>query len=115
MKRDMELIRAIILKVQDDSFSIKMEGYTEDEVKYHTKMAIEAGLVEGKVQNNFSNRTNIPSSVIAKDLTWSGHDLAESIASDTNWNKVKDYAKESGKILSIEVIKQSAKMLFQTF
>jgi hypothetical protein len=55
MKRDMELIRNILLAVEASPTAwapsavqeLQMEGYTEEEVGYHALLIIEAGLARG--------------------------------------------------------------------
>ncbi|WP_198781148.1 DUF2513 domain-containing protein [Shewanella putrefaciens] len=114
MKRDMDLIRLILLEAQNGNLNSDIKGFESDVVKYHKKLAIEAGLLEGKVQNNLENTSVVPSAVHVKDLTWHGHDFLDSIESDNNWSKVKGYIKESGKIVTIETVKQAVKIVFQS-
>jgi hypothetical protein len=58
MKRDMELIRTILLKIEDDpefdgnyhpanATALGIVGYDHLEVVYHVAMLIEAGFLEG--------------------------------------------------------------------
>ncbi len=74
MKRDMELIRAVVLKAQGGDFHGGIPGYTDEEVKYHQALAIEKGLLEGKVTSRGEKwRTSLffkvlqPSSLIGCD------------------------------------------------
>lgn len=112
MKRDMDLIRFVLLEARSGNPNGEIYGYDDDDLKYHRKLAIEFGLLEGKVQDNHTDKTNIPAAVFVKDLTWTGHDLLDSIESDTNWFKVKSFLLESGKTITIEAIKNTVKCLF---
>ena len=52
MKRDMELIRKIVLTVEDapGGFApreIKIDGYTDDQIRYHAHLMIQAELAKG--------------------------------------------------------------------
>jgi hypothetical protein len=114
VKRDMDLIRLILIEAQNGNPNGDIHGYDSDNLKYHRKLAIDVGLLEGKIQNNLANTSVVPSSVFVKDLTWGGHDFIDAIASDTNWFKVKSFIQESGKAVTMETIKQGVKLLFQT-
>jgi hypothetical protein len=41
MKRDMELIRKVLLAAQDGQLNSPIDGYSTDEVKYHKALTIE--------------------------------------------------------------------------
>ena len=112
MKRDMDLIRKILLIVEESKSSNVIEGYTQDEIKYHQSLIIEADLAKGRVLPDFSSPTNIPAVVNISGLTWKGHDFIEAISSDTNWQKVKDFLKDAGKQITIETIKAATISLF---
>lgn len=54
MKRDMDLIRAILIEVEKLPFDagfhdISVSGYSEEEIAYHVRLAHEAGLIEAVV------------------------------------------------------------------
>jgi|GEM_PF-7104214 len=48
MKRDMEIIRSILLALEEDSDPHKVEGATAEQVRYHQALLIEAELIHGK-------------------------------------------------------------------
>lgn len=105
MKRDMDLIRKILLAVEADQQNSPIDGYEEDTVKYHKALAIEAELVEGSLVKSGSGNREIPAAVMLKKLTWSGHDFIDAIGSESNWVKVKSYLQDSGKQITIETVK----------
>lgn len=109
MKRDMELIRKVLLAVQDLQLDSPIDSYSADEVKYHKALAIEAGLIKGSVLKGV---TEIPVAVMVTSLTWTGHDLIDAIAAEANWQKVKNFLKEAGKQVTIETIKVAVAQLF---
>lgn len=112
MKRDMELIRLVLLKAQDDDRNGPIKGYTEDEIKYHRKQAKEAGLIEAIVLESSDKPSPVPANVVVRDLTWAGHDFIDGIQSESNWNKVKDYLRAGGKQITVETIKAAIRALF---
>jgi hypothetical protein len=45
-------------------------------------------------------------------VPWAGHDFIDAIESDSNWEKVKAFLKETGMQLTIETIKYAIGKLF---
>ena len=112
MKRDMDLIRAVVLKAQNGDFYGGIPGFSDEEVKYHQALAIEKGLLEGKVLEDSSSMTDVPLAVIVLGVPWEGHDFIDAIESDSNWSKVKSFLAEAGKQVTIETIKYAVQKLF---
>jgi DNA-binding transcriptional ArsR family regulator len=96
MKRDMDLIRRIVLAVQDlplgkgyDTEVLNgLEGVDPLEFAAHVQLLEEAGLVEAALQGKGKQ---IPSFAVVFRLTWAGHEFADSIRDDTLWKKAKDH------------------------
>lgn len=109
MKRDMELVRKILLAVETSQSNTPIDGYDEDAIRYHKALVIEKGLADGEVVNS---NTEIPDAVNLIKLTWAGHDFVDAIASESNWTKVKAFLKDGGKQLTIETIKVAVTHLF---
>jgi hypothetical protein len=97
MKRDMDLVRHILMTTRDSDnalehheFRLADGGWTDDEVMYHIEIMQECGLIEAKVTKS-SGRRNYHASVYR--LTWTGQDFCDSIADSRVWAKVKDVIK----------------------
>lgn len=89
MKRNMDIIRKIVLGLRDsDKLIDRVPDISEDDFLAHAELIIEAGLAKGKVIP--SGRKQGPEAVILFRLTWDGHDFADSITEDTLWNKAKE-------------------------
>ena len=98
MKRDMELIRAILLKVETEGTSpigwiedFGIDGYEDEMVSYHVWMLHQAGLIEaldGSTMEGFSYDPRC--------LTWSGAEFLESIRDAEVWRKTKEGAAKAG-------------------
>ncbi len=107
MKRDMDLIRQILLEVEklppflsyDEIPRFKIPDYTPDVVSYHIKIMTEKGLIESV----FDNRGNF----IPTEITWEGHDFLEAIRDDVRWGKVKSTMGKVGGF-AYEVVKSVA-------
>jgi hypothetical protein len=87
MKRDMDVIRAIVLEVRSsDSPVSRVDGIESDVFSTHAQLLEEAGLVHAAIQGD---KRAARAAVIFR-LSWAGHDFADSIIDDTIWNKAKD-------------------------
>lgn len=116
MKRDMDLIRDLLLAIEDhpelDGFGMfQFEGPEDlgiadrsfEEFHYHLVMLIEAGLVNGEL--------TMQSPIISK-LTWQGHDFLDSVRDPVIWLATKDGAKKAGGF-SLELLGALAKGLIK--
>jgi hypothetical protein len=90
MKRDMELIRLLLLQLESGALELpKLEGYSQEEITYNAALAIEAGLINGQILvNPTDGRRDMMVSI--DRLTWAGHDFLDAARDDTIWKKAKD-------------------------
>jgi hypothetical protein len=105
MKRDMDLVRKILLAVEDDAHNEEMElfvidGYDDETVTEHVRLLAGAGFVEAMNLGTMDGAEWRPTR-----LTWSGHDFLEAARNDSIWFKAKSKILEQGIGLSIEVLK----------
>lgn len=112
MKRDMDLCRRILLELEGIDFGPGLIELSYDDVEqnivfYHVKLLDEAGLIEAVDLSKVSR-----SRWRVKSLTWAGHDFLEAIEDEGNWEKAKSFIKESGKVITIETLKEAVKVLF---
>ena len=90
MKRDMDVVRKIVLALRDsDRAMSKLEGLDEAQYLMHAQLLIEADLAHGAVAKSGSSTAHA-AAVILFRLTWAGHDFADAIVDDTLWKKAKD-------------------------
>lgn len=91
MKRDMELVRMILLELENaETEKVKgplyMEGYYESgELAYHLTLLKQAELIEAEYLSNFDGAywTNL-------SLNWNGHEFLDAVRQDTIWEKMKE-------------------------
>ena len=99
MKRDMELIRDILIRIEDDPqmdgtrefyfYSAKEMGFPDrssEEVSYNFSLLVEEGFVDGAA--------SVFLTIIVRKLTWDGHEFLGNIKSGTIWAKTKDRVKD---------------------
>src|SRR5208283_4814196 len=96
VKRDMDLVRELLLKIEDNPQmdgtrefyyakpeEMGIEGHSREEVAYHLMLLIEEGYIDGAVTMAH------PMQVIRR-LTNSGHDFLGSISDPGIWEKTKE-------------------------
>jgi DNA-binding transcriptional ArsR family regulator len=91
MKRDMELVRSLLLYFEekpDDRVAEKVviEGYDDLTIGYHLILLYEAGLIEGEREVSKSRRVI---RVYPMRLTWAGHDFIAAARNESIWRKTK--------------------------
>ena len=106
MKRDMELIRALMLKIEgdapDDFTDLTVAGYNDDQVNLHLTLLLEAGLAHGQVVEQGMGQT--PQAIVDR-LTWQGYEFLDNARNEAAWKQVTGKAKAAGATLSLEVLK----------
>lgn len=105
MKRDMELIRMVLLH-EEDPAQVDISGQSKDRVLYHTGLAIEAGLVKGSA---IVDGQGVLRSAYTWGLTWSGHDFLDAARNEGPWKKAMATAKEKGVSLTMDVLTELLK------
>lgn len=95
VKRDMDLVRDILLKVEEDptlnGYTFKtcstadFEGHSEAEITYHIDLLFEVGFIDGARSLN-------PVPAISR-LTWQGHEFIAATKDPRIWASVKERLK----------------------
>lgn len=116
MRRDMELVRSILLSVADSNDGVRIEQlinekYNKQLVGYHIRIMKEAGLIHASIQA----ADNDPYYYCAiSSLTWEGNDFLDAIASESVWNRVRKALSNSISLTSFDVIKSVASKVGQS-
>lgn len=107
MKRDMDLVREILLKIEEEYestaiISLKIDNYDMSTVAYHCKMMYEAGLVSSYNAQNSNNKIYMFS---VGSPTWEGNNYLDKIRDNSIWKKTKDTIASKGIPLIFDTIK----------
>lgn len=90
MKRDMELIRDILLVIEShgdsDGFEVRVEGRTPAEIVYHSRLLKDAEFILGDVVMR-DIRNSATERFLARRLTWEGHEFLDNARSPEVWSK----------------------------
>lgn len=107
MKRDMELIRMVMLEAEKskDPYELidpKFEGHSETEISYHIALLDDAGLLHGQDRSAIGVfRWS------AGMLTWAGHEFVEAVRDDDVWKEALAITAKSGNGTVFELLKKA--------
>jgi hypothetical protein len=107
MRRDLELIRKMLLAIEDapSGFApdLSFEGYPDAQISYHAYLLIDAGLAKGSDVTTMGSEG--PEAIITS-LTWAGHEFAEAARDEAWWKKAMGIVKDTGGTITLDVLKQ---------
>lgn len=114
MKREMDLIRALMLKlearemrpgqiavIQASDNEVQVDGYTPVQIDYHLTLLKEIDFIYAPGNGVMRGHT-------FQRLTYAGHDFVDSVRSDDVWNKTKKGVEEAGGF-TLDLLKDLAK------
>lgn len=103
MKRDMDLVRDILIEIENGKLSEAKQigNYDKESVLYHIQIMNEAGLL---LANFISESTRDIVDARIDRLTWKGHDFLDAARDDTLWKKAKDFLKQKFSTVAFDVL-----------
>ncbi len=107
MKRDMDLVREVLIALEDAPFNggpLKLtppEQYSSEQVTYHIMLLHEAGLIRA-----FDFSSDEFPDWRPGYLTWEGHEFLNAARDSGRWSKAKTLVLEKGGGLVFEILKQ---------
>ena len=104
MKRDMDLIRELLLKLEalplrpgemvtgltGHDKEVAVEGYEPDQITHHLRMLREGDLIESPGSQPTDG------GITFRSLTWEGRDFLDSVRDPEVWKRTKDGASKMG-------------------
>lgn len=110
MKRDMDLCRAILLKMEEKDCldkcavdALLSDQYSLDEIIYHCRLLHEHGFIK---ECEINGALGVVATFIVEGLSWEAHDFIECIREDTVWNKTKDVIVKKGLPMMLDVVRE---------
>lgn len=105
MQRDMDLVRQILLEVEQkigalDAKEIEIEGAEPNTVNYHVGLLVDAGLLRAE---NVTSMGRLE--YLVQGLTWEGHEFLDASRNSQIWEKAKAVWTEKSLTLPFEVMK----------
>ena len=111
MKRDMDLCRQILLKIEECEETmihdhhqleadLQKENYSQSQVGYHVKLLHQANLIEAIEASSHGSLDYF----IPKSITWQGHEFLENARNEKLWEKAKSVARKKGVGLTLDIL-----------
>ena len=110
MKRDMNLIRLLLLETEGEDPKPDLSAFSEDQRVYHSALLIEAGLVHGEIVTDGSGQ---PAGTVILRPTWAGHEFLDAARNDTIWHKAGERIKKSGVDVTLSLMKEILNQLLK--
>lgn len=113
MKRDMDLVRTILLALADSdeplwSTDLVTDEHSRDVIGYHFLILDEAGLIMANVKPAGDDPYYI---AVASRLTWEGNDFLDAVRDESIWKRVRSTIGKITGGASFEVFKTVASSL----
>lgn len=107
MKRDMDLVRSIMLQVEAadgplNAGRLNCSEHSEQEVLWHVDLMVAHGLIDGRVERAWGgNRVTAH----IDGLTWEGLDMLDAMRSERVWERAKEAVRRAVGSTTLDVIK----------
>ncbi len=107
MRRDLELLREILLAVEAaegpfDLTDARLGDHSFPELAHHAELLVEAELLKGEVV--YSDSSGIPVYVRILRLTWKGHEFLAIARNERSWREALEACPEGPAAVSFEVL-----------
>ena len=112
MKRDMDLMRAILFEVEKWPFGacqpVQIPDHSQEEIAYHVYLLANAGLIDALDVSSSDGMDWYP-----KHLTFAGHEFLDAGREERTWSKAKDSVLKTTGTLTLEAMKTALSLLIQ--
>ena len=100
MKRNFELIRQLLLRIEEDEPLDEIPGIDAEARVYHLRLLKQAGLIDAVNMSSLDGED-----YHVNGLTWEGHDFLDQARNDSVWNTVRRKLKEQAVTVSMAILK----------
>lgn len=108
MKRDMDIIRMILMQQETGETPPELAKYPEELVVYNVALMKDAGLLVAEI---LKDHQGSPRGAAIIRMTWAGHDFLDATRNDTVWNTAKEKILRPGASWTFDLLKESLKAL----
>jgi hypothetical protein len=107
MQRDMDLVRKILMTIEEHPMgfaptNLEIEGYTDEQIRYHTWLTGQAGLAQVVENTNLADKSP---SAIPISLTWDGYEFLAASKNENIWSKGKSVVTAKAGAIGFDIIK----------
>ena len=118
MKRDWEIIREILVRLESAATpntylnAETISEYPVQEVAYNMRLLSQAGYIKAKILETSTGSGEI-GAALAMHLTNTGHELLDTVRSESVWTKVKDTFKSKGVEMTFDLVMSVGKKVME--
>lgn len=118
MKRDWEIIREILIRLEAANApntylnAETISQYPTQEVAYNMRLLSQAGYIKANIIET-GTATGEIGSALATHLTNSGHELLDTMRSDNVWSKIKETVKSKGMEMTFDLVLTAGKKVME--
>lgn len=110
MKRDMDLVRLLLIEAEAsegplDALTLSCDAYGPQAIAYHVEMMAAHGLVDASLDRAWGGT---PVRCAVNALTWDGADFLDAIRDDGIWEKTKRTVRKVADSVTLESLKYAA-------
>lgn len=114
MRRDLDLVRSILIYVEDadsevDAGNMATKRWPIETVAYHVRLMAHHGLIDVSQDIRDMNGSTIELTVAG--ITWDGQDYLDSIREPKVWKKVKKILADTVGSTTLDVVRQTGSMV----
>lgn len=119
MTKDWTIIRAILLRLEaattpNTVLNAKdLPPFEEQAVAYNIRLLSEAGYIKADIRDSMTGDGRI-AIALARRLTNSGHELLDTIRSDTVWRKIQQKFRTSGVEMTFDAVIMVGKKVMES-
>lgn len=105
MKRDLELIRKILLHVEEfDNLQFDLPGYDQATIASHVRLLIQAKFLIAIAHTEMGGAIHLQDGIT--QLTWEGYEFLDAARNDERWKNAMKIAKEKAGSISVSALTQ---------
>lgn len=110
MKRNLELVRAILLAMEAAPHGFAPEpftvtGYDQETIGHHVWLMAQGGLLTAA---DVTAQQDASPTALPGAITWDGHEFLDAVRNDTVWRKLKAQVKDKGLTVPFSVVQALA-------
>ncbi len=119
MKKNWEIIREILLRLEASSApntylnAEAISEYPVQEVAYNMRLLSQAGYIKAQILESRSGNGEI-GAALAIHLTNTGHELLDTIRSESVWSKITDTFKSKGVEMTFDLVISVGKKVMES-
>jgi len=113
MKRDLELIRKLLITIEENpkpQFDgvLSVDGYNDETVLFHLDLLNDAGFIDATISKD---ETGEIINAFPNHITWAGYEFLDLARNNSVWDKSKKVIKEKSVSISVALLSELLKSI----